>query len=40
VSTILDALRKLQRERTAVHPPRDLRGSVTDEIPAARPARR
>jgi hypothetical protein len=44
VSTILDALRKLQRERAAQHPSRDLRGSVTDEIPSprapARPARR
>jgi len=32
VSTILDALRKLQREKTAANPSRDLRGSVTDEI--------
>lgn len=36
MSTILDALRKLQRERAAQHPSRDLRGSVTDEIPAQR----
>ena len=40
MSTILDALRKLQRERSAAHPSRDLRGSVTDEIPTSRPARR
>ncbi len=40
MSTILDALRKLQRERSAAHPSRDLRGSVTDEIPFPRPARR
>jgi hypothetical protein len=40
VSTILDALRKLQRERTAAQPPRDLRGSVTDEIPGPRVTRR
>ena len=33
MSTILDALRKLQREKTAANPSRDLRGSVTDEIP-------
>jgi hypothetical protein len=40
LSTILDALRKLQRERTAAQPPRDLRGSVTDEIPGPRVTRR
>jgi hypothetical protein len=33
VSTILDALRKLQRERTAESPSRDLRGSITTETP-------
>jgi hypothetical protein len=33
VSTILDALRKLQRERAAESPSRDLRGSVTTETP-------
>jgi hypothetical protein len=37
VSTILDALRKLQRERTAANPSRDLRGSVTDEMPLPPP---
>jgi len=37
VSTILDALRKLQRERSAANPARDLRGSVTDEIPLPPP---
>src|SRR5258706_196210 len=40
MSTILDALRKLQRERTAAHPSRDLRGSITDEIPLPRSPRR
>ena len=39
MSTILDALRKLQRERTAANPSRDLRGSVTDEIPMPQPRR-
>ena len=39
MSTILDALRKLQRERAAQSPPRDLRGSVTNETPSS-PARR
>lgn len=38
MSTILDALRKLQRERSAQAPPADLRGSVTSETPS--PARR
>jgi len=36
VSTILDALRKLQRERSAQAPDRDLRGSVTHETAYAR----
>ena len=40
MSTILEALRKLQREKQAVSPPRDLRGSVTDEFGAARGRRR
>lgn len=38
MSTILDALRKVQRERSAQAPPADLRGSVTSETPS--PARR
>ncbi len=38
MSTILDALRKVQRERSAQAPPADLRGSVTSEAPS--PARR
>jgi hypothetical protein len=33
VSTILDALRKLQRERAAQSPAPDLRGSITTETP-------
>jgi len=36
VSTILDALRKLQRERSAQSPTKDLRGSVTTETPFRR----
>ena len=36
MSTILDALRKLQRERSAQAPDRDLRGSVTHETAYAR----
>ncbi len=39
MSTILDALRKLQRERSAQSPSADLRGSVTNETPSP-PARR
>ena len=31
MSTILDALRKLQRERAAQSPAKDLRGSITTE---------
>lgn len=38
MSTILDALRKVQRDRSAQMPPADLRGSVTSETPS--PARR
>ncbi|MBM4337594.1 MAG: hypothetical protein FJ108_17035, partial [Deltaproteobacteria bacterium] len=38
MSTILDALRKVQRDRSAQTPPADLRGSVTSETPS--PARR
>ncbi len=33
MSTILDALRKLQRERAAQSPGKDLRGSITTETP-------
>lgn len=40
MSTILDALRKLQRERSAQSPAHDLRGSVTTETPATRQRRR
>ena len=40
MSTILDALRKLQRERERAHPPRDLQESVTQQLSATRPARR
>ncbi len=40
MSTILDALRKLQRERAAQSPAKDLRGSVTHEAPRARGRRR
>jgi hypothetical protein len=36
VSTILDALRKLQRERAAANPARDLRGSVTGDTSRTR----
>jgi hypothetical protein len=39
VSTILDALRKLQRERTAQGPAKDLRGSITTETPLQRRGR-
>ena len=39
MSTILDALRKLQREKAAATP-RDLRGSVTDPIGSGRPPKR
>jgi hypothetical protein len=39
VSTILDALRKLQRERTAQGPAKDLRGSITTETPLHRRGR-
>jgi hypothetical protein len=40
VSTVLDALRKLQREREAQLGPGHLRESVTDVIPLAAPRRR
>jgi cytoskeletal protein RodZ len=40
VSTILDALRKLQRERAAQSPAKDLRGSVTHESAPGRARRR
>jgi len=40
VSTILDALRKLQRERAAESPSRDLRGALTAETPRGRARRR
>lgn len=40
MSTILDALRKLQRERERAKPPRDLQESVTQPLSQARPPRR
>ena len=40
MSTILEALKKLQREKAAQSPSRDLRGSVTNEPPWPRPRRR
>ncbi len=40
MSTILDALRKLQRERERAKPPRDLQESVTQQSSQARPPRR
>ena len=40
MSTILDALRKLQRQRELAKPPQDLQESVTQQISQARPPRR
>ena len=40
VSTILDALRKVQRDRAAENPSRDLRGSITTETPSVVPEKR
>ncbi len=40
MSTILDALRKLQRERAAQSPAKDLRGSITHESAASRARKR
>ena len=40
MSTILDALRKLQRERSAQSPTKDLRSSITAETPRSRARQR